>query len=67
MAPIFEPVLEHETYINMTSLGVYARHQCITSMEAYMSKDMEELRFEDYLAGRKPKTATTGAFLADFT
>lgn len=45
---------------------IKTRHQCITSMDAYKSKDIEELRFGDYLAGRKQKAATPSYFLIDY-
>ena len=41
---------------NMSKLGkvinIKARRQCITLMEQYQSKSVEEIRLEDYVAGR---------------
>lgn len=32
---------------------ITTRHQCLTAMEAYKQKSLEEIRLEDYMANRK--------------
>ncbi|XP_065058419.1 nuclear pore complex protein Nup98-Nup96-like [Rhopilema esculentum] len=50
----FNPVTSTESVNkNGTSINVQTKYQCITSMKEYESKSIEELRFEDYTAGRK--------------
>lgn len=38
---------------NGVSQNITTRHHCITCMKEYEAKSLEELRFEDYSAGRK--------------
>jgi len=57
----FAPVVSQEqTQKSGISMTVKTQNQCITVMEAYKSKSLEELRCEDYAAGRKG--SSTSAF-----
>ncbi|GMS87309.1 hypothetical protein PENTCL1PPCAC_9484, partial [Pristionchus entomophagus] len=60
----FEPVIGQDTMQkNGTNSQISTKHMCITAMKQYESKCIEELRVEDYMAGRKapaPGTTTTG-------
>ncbi|CAB0020377.1 unnamed protein product [Nesidiocoris tenuis] len=38
---------------NGSSTSISTRHHCITCMKEYENKSLEELRMEDYMAGRK--------------
>lgn len=50
----FQPLLGSDTMLkNGTNTTISTRHQCITAMKEYEGKSMEELRWEDYSAGRK--------------
>ncbi|CAG0880668.1 unnamed protein product [Cyprideis torosa] len=60
----FNPPTSTDTMMkNSISSQINTRHQCITSMKEYESKSLEELRVEDYLAGRK---AAQGSGLSGF-
>ncbi|KAF8359364.1 npp-10, partial [Pristionchus pacificus] len=62
----FEPVIGQDTMQkNGTNSQISTKHMCITAMKQYESKCIEELRVEDYLAGRKAPAAgtTTGGGL----
>ncbi|XP_037869821.1 nuclear pore complex protein Nup98-Nup96 isoform X2 [Bombyx mori] len=59
----FNPVVGTEVVMkNGTSQNINIKHHCITFMKEYEGKSLEELRLEDYMAGRKGSTATTGMF-----
>ncbi|XP_069129368.1 nuclear pore complex protein Nup98-Nup96-like isoform X2 [Argopecten irradians] len=49
------PVSQDTMVKNGVSSHISTRHQCITAMKEYQNKSLEELRVEDYLAGRKGK------------
>ncbi|KAK3910390.1 Nuclear pore complex protein Nup98-Nup96 [Frankliniella fusca] len=44
------------------SQTVSTQHCCISTMKEYENKSLEELRYEDYLAGRKGPQKTGGVF-----
>ncbi|GMR41121.1 hypothetical protein PMAYCL1PPCAC_11316 [Pristionchus mayeri] len=62
----FEPLIGSDTMQkNGTNTNISTKHMCITAMKQYESKCLEELRVEDYIAGRKApadRPATTGLF-----
>uniref|UniRef100_A0A672YF31 Nuclear pore complex protein Nup98-Nup96 n=1 Tax=Sphaeramia orbicularis TaxID=375764 RepID=A0A672YF31_9TELE len=51
--------------------SINTKHQCITAMKEYENKSLEELRLEDYQAGRKgptnPMAAGTGSLFGSAT
>lgn len=50
----FNPVTGTDTMIkNGVTTTISTRHHCITCMKEYENKSLEELRLEDYTAGRK--------------
>ena len=60
----FSPVTGTDTMMkNGVTQTISTRHNCITCMKEYESKSLEELRFEDYQAGRKgTQNQSTGLF-----
>ena len=57
----FEPIKAKDTANkNGVQYNVDTLLHCITGMPAYEQKSLEELRFEDYVAGRKGGTITAG-------
>uniref|UniRef100_A0A671S4V3 Nuclear pore complex protein Nup98-Nup96 n=1 Tax=Sinocyclocheilus anshuiensis TaxID=1608454 RepID=A0A671S4V3_9TELE len=61
----FNPPTGSDTMVKGgVTTSINTKHQCITAMKEYESKSLEELRFEDYQAGRKgpsnPMAAGTG-------
>lgn len=57
----FEPIKAKDTANkNGVTYNVDTLLHCITGMSQYEQKSLEELRFEDYLAGRKGSTTTGG-------
>ncbi|XP_051956163.1 nuclear pore complex protein Nup98-Nup96-like isoform X2 [Xyrauchen texanus] len=61
----FNPPTGSDTMVKSgVTANINTKHQCITAMKEYENKSLEELRFEDYQAGRKgpsnPMAAGTG-------
>ncbi|XP_062384841.1 nuclear pore complex protein Nup98-Nup96 isoform X2 [Sardina pilchardus] len=61
----FNPPTGSDTMVKGgVTTSINTKHQCITAMKEYENKSLEELRLEDYQAGRKgpsnPMTAATG-------
>ncbi|XP_051537723.1 nuclear pore complex protein Nup98-Nup96-like isoform X2 [Myxocyprinus asiaticus] len=61
----FNPPTGSDTMVKSgVTASINTKHQCITAMKEYENKSLEELRFEDYQAGRKgpsnPMAAGTG-------
>ena len=60
----FNPPLSSDLMIKHGSeVNVSTRHQCITCMEEYKNKSLEELRYEDSRANRKETASTRFDFL----
>ncbi|XP_062261704.1 nuclear pore complex protein Nup98-Nup96 isoform X7 [Platichthys flesus] len=66
----FNPPIGNDTMVKAgVTTSINTKHQCITAMKEYENKSLEELRFEDYTAGRKGQTnqmaaATSSLFSA---
>ncbi|KAJ8412445.1 hypothetical protein AAFF_G00127810 [Aldrovandia affinis] len=61
----FNPPTGSDTMVKGgVTTSINTKHQCITAMKEYENKSLEELRLEDYQAGRKgpsnPMAAATG-------
>uniref|UniRef100_A0A3B4CC02 Nuclear pore complex protein Nup98-Nup96 n=1 Tax=Pygocentrus nattereri TaxID=42514 RepID=A0A3B4CC02_PYGNA len=61
----FGPPTGSDTMVKSgVTTSINTKHQCITAMKEYENKSLEELRLEDYQAGRKgpsnPMAANTG-------
>uniref|UniRef100_A0A8C1PTZ0 Nuclear pore complex protein Nup98-Nup96 n=1 Tax=Cyprinus carpio TaxID=7962 RepID=A0A8C1PTZ0_CYPCA len=61
----FNPLTGSDTMVKGgVTTSINTKHQCITAMKEYENKSLEELRLEDYQAGRKgpsnPMAAGTG-------
>ncbi|XP_012673966.1 nuclear pore complex protein Nup98-Nup96 isoform X2 [Clupea harengus] len=61
----FNPPTGSDTMVKGgVTTSINTKHQCITAMKEYENKSLEELRMEDYQAGRKgpsnPMAAATG-------
>ncbi|XP_030649358.1 LOW QUALITY PROTEIN: nuclear pore complex protein Nup98-Nup96 [Chanos chanos] len=62
----FNPPSGSDTMVKAgVTTSINTKHQCITAMKEYENKSLEELRLEDYQAGRKgpsnPMAANTGS------
>ncbi|XP_034539547.1 nuclear pore complex protein Nup98-Nup96 isoform X2 [Notolabrus celidotus] len=62
----FNPPTGSDTMVKAgVTTNINTKHQCITAMKEYENKSLEELRLEDYQAGRKgpanPMAAGTGS------
>ncbi|XP_060792390.1 nuclear pore complex protein Nup98-Nup96 isoform X4 [Neoarius graeffei] len=62
----FTPPTGSDTMVKSgVTTSINTKHQCITAMKEYENKSLEELRLEDYQAGRKgpsnPMAANTGS------
>lgn len=54
----YNPVVGTDVVVKSgTSQTVNIKHHCITCMKEYENKSLEELRLEDYVAGRKGNTS----------
>ncbi|XP_030603052.1 nuclear pore complex protein Nup98-Nup96 isoform X2 [Archocentrus centrarchus] len=68
----FNPPTGSDTMVKAgVTTSINTKHQCITAMKEYENKSLEELRLEDYQAGRKgpanPMAAGTGSLFAQAT
>lgn len=60
----YNPVVGTDVVVKSgTSQNVNIKHHCITCMKEYENKSLEELRLEDYVAGRK---GSSGAVFGGF-
>ncbi|XP_078258062.1 LOW QUALITY PROTEIN: nuclear pore complex protein Nup98-Nup96 [Rhinoraja longicauda] len=58
----FNPPTGTDTMVKSgVSTSISTKHQCITAMKEYETKSLEELRMEDYTAGRKGPQAPLGS------
>ncbi|XP_041863790.1 nuclear pore complex protein Nup98-Nup96 [Melanotaenia boesemani] len=68
----FNPPTGSDTMVKAgVTTSINTKHQCITAMKEYENKSLEELRLEDYQAGRKgptnPMTPATGGLFGGAT
>uniref|UniRef100_A0A672Y6M6 Nuclear pore complex protein Nup98-Nup96 n=1 Tax=Sphaeramia orbicularis TaxID=375764 RepID=A0A672Y6M6_9TELE len=68
----FNPPTGSDTMVKAgVTTSINTKHQCITAMKEYENKSLEELRLEDYQAGRKgptnPMAAGTGSLFGSAT
>ncbi|XP_038564772.1 nuclear pore complex protein Nup98-Nup96 isoform X4 [Micropterus salmoides] len=68
----FNPPTGSDTMVKAgVTTSINTKHQCITAMKEYENKSLEELRLEDYQAGRKgptnPMAAGTGSLFGPAT
>uniref|UniRef100_A0A8C9Y0N5 Nuclear pore complex protein Nup98-Nup96 n=1 Tax=Sander lucioperca TaxID=283035 RepID=A0A8C9Y0N5_SANLU len=68
----FNPPTGSDTMVKAgVTTSINTKHQCITAMKEYENKSLEELRLEDYQAGRKgptnPMAAPTGGLFGAAT
>ncbi|KAF7651897.1 hypothetical protein LDENG_00104090 [Lucifuga dentata] len=68
----FNPPTGSDTMVKAgVTTSINTKHQCITAMKEYENKSLEELRLEDYQAGRKglsnPMAAATGSLFGTAT
>ncbi|XP_058271327.1 nuclear pore complex protein Nup98-Nup96 isoform X2 [Hemibagrus wyckioides] len=64
----FNPPTGSDTMVKSgVTTSINTKHQCITAMKEYENKSLEELRLEDYQAGRKGPSNTGGLFGATAT
>uniref|UniRef100_A0A6Q2Y127 Nuclear pore complex protein Nup98-Nup96 n=1 Tax=Esox lucius TaxID=8010 RepID=A0A6Q2Y127_ESOLU len=68
----FNPPTGSDTMVKGgVTTSINTKHQCITAMKEYENKSLEELRLEDYQAGRKgpsnPMAAPTGGLFGAAT
>ncbi|XP_017296751.1 nuclear pore complex protein Nup98-Nup96 isoform X2 [Kryptolebias marmoratus] len=68
----FNPITGSDTMVKAgVTTSINTKHQCITAMKEYENKSLEELRLEDYQAGRKgpanPMAPGTGGLFGGAT